>query len=1179
MRDLCYPSNVGVEVTRLTPPPSPLSQSEPPHVGSHGGGVGKTLGLLITALFLVGCRPSTPSPVSTPPTPPAAETDMVVTGMNRGVSLMGQYDYAGAVDAFEEVVRQQPDLLEARVNLAIALFNRGRKEDRDLDRTGELLEAILQQNPDHLRALYFRGVTLQHLGDAEASLPYLEKVVQQRPDDGAAWYLLGVTRQRLGQPAEAALLEAIARKPYLSSAYYKLSQLAMLAGDTAKAGEYLEVFKRLRESPLSEVIELPQYGAMGDLALVRPLPAKAPDAVATSRYRPGTARVLHETNVARFDPGNIGMGLAGAAAGDLNGDGVPDLVVANTAPAAQGTLTVLLSTSPGTWKEATATVGLADVRGARSLALGDFDNDEVTDLFVAGATPHLFRGATHAPFTEVTSMTGITGGNGSSTAALFLDADHDGDLDLWVGQDTAAGSTRLFNNNADGTFTDLALTNGLALATAPAVGVLSGDLDGDRDFDLVLLARGAPVRIFLNDLLGQYTVLDVAGLELRGDLGGVLQDFNGDGILDLVLLGGEPAALRFYAGDGRGRFQPSDGFAGVSASLDSWGPLRGLRAADVDLDGDLDLAVFGREGHLLLNDGRGRFVLEPQVWKFAEDWALAGVELLDLTGDLVPDLLCLEQGAGSRLTLVPGELTPPGTALALAPTGVRGRDKRTRSPASGFGVTITLRSAWREQVRTFTGVNGGANQSVVPAVFGLGGMARADYAQLLWPDGVAQVEVALTAAQVHRVAEIQRKISSCPVLFAWNGERFEFITDFAGVGGLGYFVAPGECAPPQVLEHVKIEPRQLRPRDGMFELRVTEPMEEAAYVDRLELWAIDHPASVVVYPDERLAVSGPPPTHEWLAVADRAFPVRAMTPSGEDCRDRLLEADRRYAYAPPLDRRFIGFCEPHSLELDFGDPWPGRPAGERVVLFLHGCIEYPYSQTVYAAGQAAVAWEPIRVEGLDTQGNWQTLVADAGAPGGMGRMMTIELGERLSPGPIRLRLTTNLEIYYDQAFLGRPLAEPPWRKHRVPLADATLRRVGFPREVAPNGGWPLIYSYDDLDATAPFHVLRGDYTRYGEVAGLLAEFDDRYVIMGPGDEIALRFPATALPPLGTDEVRSFVLVSHAYCKDMDLYTTTPQTLEPLPFRAMTRYPYPAGEQYPDTPEHRSYRAEYNTRGE
>ncbi|MCZ7639175.1 MAG: hypothetical protein M5U12_25840 [Verrucomicrobia bacterium] len=162
-----------------------------------------------------------------------------------------------------------------------------------------------------------------------------------------------------------------------------------------------------------------------------------------------------------------------------------------------------------------------------------------------------------------------------------------------------------------------------------------------------------------------------------------------------------------------------------------------------------------------------------------------------------------------------------------------------------------------------------------------------------------------------------------------------------------------------------------------------------------------------------------------MAVADRAFPVRAVTPSGEDCRDRLLEADRRYAYAPPLDRRFIGFCEPHTLELDFGDPWPGRPAGERVVLFLHGCIEYPYSQTVYAAGQAAVAWEPIRVEGLDTQGNWQTLVADAGAPGGMGRMITVDLTGKLPIGAVRLRLTTNLEIYYDQAFLGRPLVEPP----------------------------------------------------------------------------------------------------------------------------------------------------------
>jgi len=82
---------------------------------------------------------------------------------------------------------------------------------------------------------------------------------------------------------------------------------------------------------------------------------------------------------------------------------------------------------------------------------------------------------------------------------------------------------------------------------------------------------------------------------------------------------------------------------------------------------------------------------------------------------------------------------------------------------------------------------------------------------------------------------MQRKISSCPVLFSWNGTRFEFITDFAGVGGLGYYVAPGEYASTQPLDYVKIESQQLCPRDGSYELRITEPMEETAYVDQLEL--------------------------------------------------------------------------------------------------------------------------------------------------------------------------------------------------------------------------------------------------------------------------------------------------------------------------------------------------------
>ena len=599
--------------------------------------------------------------------------------------------------------------------------------------------------------------------------------------------------------------------------------------------------------------------------------------------------------------------------------------------------------------------------------------------------------------------------------------------------------------------------------------------------------------------------------------------------------------------------------------------------ADLDLDGDLDIAVFSAEAHALLNDGDGRFVLQPQFWKAPGGGDLVGAEVIDFNGDFLPDLLRIERGTASEVVLLPGLLTPPSTGLSIAPTGMRGRDKRTRSPATGYGVTLTARAGLREQSQFFTGQSGGFNQSPVPVVFGLGGARQADYVRLLWPDGVAQVETALAAGQQHKVAELERKISSCPVLFAWNGQRFEFVTDFAGVGGLGYFVAPGESAPPQVLEHVKIEPAQLVAKAGIYELRITEPMEETAYIDQLELLVVDHPADTGVFPDERLAIRGPPPTHELLVVERRLFPGRATDLEGRDCTDKIARVDRVYAYEPPLDRRFFGFCRPHTLELDFGDQLAGVSTNQRVHLFINGSIEYPYSQTVYAASQARVGWEPIRIERRLPDGRWQTIVPDAGAPGGMARTMTVDL-TGLATGPdCRLRLTSNLEIYYDQVFLGLTRGADRVRVHALPVAEAELRRVGFAREYSPDGRLPLIYDYELRDVTAPFHVLKGAYTRYGPVTDLLRAFDDQYVLVGPGDEIAVKFDGSKLPPLAEGKTRSFILVSHAYCKDMDLYTASPQTLEPLPFRGMSRYPYPAPEHYPDTAEHRRFLEQYNTR--
>jgi hypothetical protein len=94
---------------------------------------------------------------------------------------------------------------------------------------------------------------------------------------------------------------------------------------------------------------------------------------------------------------------------------------------------------------------------------------------------------------------------------------------------------------------------------------------------------------------------------------------------------------------------------------------------------------------------------------------------------------------------------------------------------------------------------------------------------------------------------------------------------------------------------------------------------------------------------------------------------------------------------------------------------------------------------------------------------------------------------------------------------------------------------------------------------------------------LLEAADDCFVIMGHGEELTLRFAVDAFGPVPAGCRRSFLLKADSYCKDMDLYTAFPETLEPLPFHGMSSYPYGPDEQYPDTEKTRDYRERYNTR--
>ncbi len=388
---------------------------------------------------------------------------------------------------------------------------------------------------------------------------------------------------------------------------------------------------------------------------------------------------------------------------------------------------------------------------------------------------------------------------------------------------------------------------------------------------------------------------------------------------------------------------------------------------------------------------------------------------------------------------------------------------------------------------------------------------------------------------------------------------------------MGFFVAPGEYAPPDPTEDVRIPPELVSPRDGRYVMRIAEPLEEVTYLDEAHLVAYDHPADWEVYPDERFAASPPFPTGRPYAVKRKIFPAAARSDRQEDVLARLLEIDRAYV-EPPKDIRFVGYARDHWVELDFEDRLTEADPDARLVLYLYGWVEYTYSRVNYAAHQAGLSLRSPSIEVPDGQGGWRVAVADAGFPAGLPRMMTLDISSIRESG--RLRLRTNMEVFWDQVFIGEDVASEQMRTRILRPVVAEIRPLGYPREYSPDGADPTLYDYHRLDQGVPFKNMTGNFTRFGDIRALLREVDDHFVIMARGEEIALEFDATALPALAAGWARTLVLHTDGYCKDMDLYTAFPDTVGPLPFHKMVNYPPATLAPVPADGEHPS---KWNTR--
>ncbi len=609
-------------------------------------------------------------------------------------------------------------------------------------------------------------------------------------------------------------------------------------------------------------------------------------------------------------------------------------------------------------------------------------------------------------------------------------------------------------------------------------------------------------------------------------------------------------------------------FEQVELPKTNWVRAFGVAAIDYDNDGWVDLVAAGETA-----DGTGEVRLfrnlGPDGWKdVTADVGLDKIQFKDprafITGDYdndgATDLL-ITQNHGPAI-LLRNEGGNKNNWLRLNLKGLA--DNK-----SAIGTKVEVFSDGIRQKFEIAGSNGYLGQNSLYLTVGLGQAKQADVVRMIWPSGIVQDEIEVEANKEHSYVEMDRRGSSCPTLFVWDGQRYELVADMLGDGVIGHWVGPGERNIPRPTEYIKIDRNMIREKNGKLSFRFMEPLEEAVYLDQVKLLAIDHPAGVEVFPNEYFASNPPFPPFKVVFSHDAVPPAGAWDEHGHNLLPGLLA--HRYVGDFGLEP-FQGFAKMHTLELDLGTPYRGEP----LWLLMHGEIEYFTATSMYAAYQAGL--EPVApyLEAQDATGRWRRVVDDLGFPAGGARTMTADLTGKLPAGTQRIRIQTNLQIYWDNILINRTDQDQQSRITPVPLARADLRFHGFPLKIEDQPPGNVKYVYEKASATGPYARPAGAYTRYGDVLPLLGSFDDRQVVFGSGDEVALDFDPAKLPALPKGWTRDYFFVANGYEKDMDFYAAGGNSVDPLPFRSMGTYPY-TGKVFPMDETHFNDLLNYNTR--
>ncbi len=1148
---------------------------------------------VVGLLLVVGCRGAAPGADQ-------ARSDSAVIARTWGLAYLQQHQLPRAEAEFKKVVTLAPEQALGHADLGLVYLRaaRYREAESELRRAAALdsassdialllasvytltareadarreLERVLRRDSTDSRALY----AVAGLAD-EPRESLLRRVVARAPANLVARLeLVDLLLARGATDDAAAELEMLQRQlpqlPREAAGSFTRALLAARAGRAGEAAAQATSFHHAMEVTAAYQVALEHLGGPRGALIGYPLLTFNQSVAVPTQEARAVAAAIRFTDVTEGSgiesveplPDSVVKSLERAvalAAGDYDDDEAEDLLVSGHL--FRGAV------GAGRFVETTTNAGVALTGRPVAAAFGDYDNDGRLDLYVATAERGaLFQNQGGGRFRDVAAAAGLADST-PAARALFVDVDHDGDLDLALA--TAAG-TRVYRNNLDGTFREMGAQTGLSQAGGSRDAAF-GDFDGDGHTDLVFVGVDGRIRLFHN--LGQGRFQDVtAGSGLAGTRGAAavaVGDYDNDGFLDLFVPSLDGTAPSLYRNRGDGTFEPDRKGGDLRRQLAG---VAALDAAFLDFDNDgwLDLIVVGKPAR---PDGRGVFLFRDDRTRGFEDVspilpadlrAARAVAVADFDQDGDLDLLIAGWDGRPRLLRNDGGNVNQYVDVRL----VGLRQGSGKNNAFGLGATLELRARDLYQLRLVT-------DRVTH--FGLGRRLKADVLRVRWPNGVSQT--VYYPGTEEDVLEHQLLKGSCPFLYVWDGRGFTFATDVmwnSALGmPLGIMTREGGIAsasPHASQEYLHIPSGLLQPRDGRYELRLTEELWETAYLDELRMLTVDHPDSVQVYLNERFVPAGSSALRLYQ-VARQRLPLAATDGRGNDLLPALRAQDHVYA-ATLLPARYQGVTELHDLVLDFG-----RLSGpDSVFLFLTGWI-YPTDASInFALAQSqALQVVPLQVQVKDPAGRWRTVIPDLGFPAGKNKTVIADLTGKFLSADHRIRVRTNMEVYWDRAFVAATASASPVTVTPMRTLAADLRYHGFSRMHRKGGRYgPQWYDYDDAPREPAWAPIPGMLTRYGDVLPLLGAADDMYTIFGPGDEIALQFDTAGAPPLPAGWTRDFVLYTDAWMKDADLNTAAGGTVEPLPFHRMSRYPYGADETFPTDALHRQFVESYNTR--